>query len=144
METSLNAIEHNTRFTMMFVGERADGGILGVSFRILEQLEFGNLVKATEDLRNKVWDVAIPALRAIEQHGAFIQPSLDHFGADYFGPMTESLIAIERNTRPIAAIEANTRAGSRGTAGQLGELKTAIDQNRDGIATTIARVSRGR
>ena len=56
METSLNAIEHNTRYSMMFLGERSDGGILSVLFRIHEQLEFGNLVRTLEDFRNKWWD----------------------------------------------------------------------------------------
>jgi len=39
-ETSLNAIEHNTRYTMMYVGERADGGILGVLFKIQENTQW--------------------------------------------------------------------------------------------------------
>jgi hypothetical protein len=35
-ETSLNAIEHNTRFSMMFLGERGDQGILGQTFKIAD------------------------------------------------------------------------------------------------------------
>jgi hypothetical protein len=56
METSLNAIEHNTRYTMMYVGERADGGILGISFRIFEELAYGTLVKAMEQHRDQFYD----------------------------------------------------------------------------------------
>jgi TP901 family phage tail tape measure protein len=40
METSLNAIEHNTRYSMMYVGERADGGILGQTFRMADALQY--------------------------------------------------------------------------------------------------------
>lgn len=52
-ETSLNAIEHNTRYTMMYVGERADGGILGQAFKTNEYLSFGPIVKALEMVRDK-------------------------------------------------------------------------------------------
>jgi tape measure domain-containing protein len=41
METSLNAIEHNTRYSMMYLGERSDGGILGVLFKMSEQISWG-------------------------------------------------------------------------------------------------------
>jgi phage-related protein len=56
METSLNAIEHNTRYTMMYVGERADGGILGISFRIFEEIAYGTLPKAMEKHRDQFFD----------------------------------------------------------------------------------------
>ena len=39
-ETSLNAIEHNTRYSMMYLGERSDGGILGVLFRVQENTQY--------------------------------------------------------------------------------------------------------
>jgi tape measure domain-containing protein len=39
-ETSLNAIEHNTRYSMMFLGERGDGGILGVLFKVQENTQY--------------------------------------------------------------------------------------------------------
>ncbi len=54
METSLNAIEHNTRYTMMYVGERADGGILGQMFRVVEALEFGAGTFAVQQIRDKL------------------------------------------------------------------------------------------
>jgi tape measure domain-containing protein len=56
METTLNAIEHNTRYTMMYVGERADGGILGVLFKIDEEIAWGSNTKATENLRDLFLD----------------------------------------------------------------------------------------
>lgn len=69
METSLNAIEHNTRYTMMYVGERADGGILGVLFKIDEELAWGTHTKATENLRDLFQDwtgVVNPIFTAIQ------------------------------------------------------------------------------
>ena len=55
-ETTLNAIEHNTRYSMMYLGERADGGILGVLFKTFEELAYGTLVKAMEKHRDQFYD----------------------------------------------------------------------------------------
>jgi hypothetical protein len=66
METTLNAIEHNTRYTMMYVGERADGGILGVLFKIDEEIAWGANTKATENLRDLFKDWSNPALAAMQ------------------------------------------------------------------------------
>jgi len=52
METSLNAIEHNTRYAMEYLGERADGGILTAIFKMSEQISWGPGVKATEQLKD--------------------------------------------------------------------------------------------
>jgi hypothetical protein len=68
-ETSLNAIEHNTRYTMMYVGDRADGGILGVLFKIDEELAWGSNTKATENLRDLFLDwsgLVTPIFQAIQ------------------------------------------------------------------------------
>jgi TP901 family phage tail tape measure protein len=56
METTLNAIEESTRRTLLYVGDRGDGGILGQAFRIASALEFGPLVVVMEDFRNKFFD----------------------------------------------------------------------------------------
>jgi phage-related protein len=66
METSLNAIEHNTRYTMMYVGERADGGILGVLFKIDEEIAWGANAKDTMALKDMFKDWSNPALAALE------------------------------------------------------------------------------
>lgn len=58
-ETSLNAIEHNTRYSMMYLGERADGGILGQLFKLNGELAFGTLNKTVN------FDIA-PNVRAIK------------------------------------------------------------------------------
>lgn len=56
METTMNAVEHNTRYSMMYLGERADGGILGISFRIFEEIAYGTLPKAMEKHRDQFFD----------------------------------------------------------------------------------------
>jgi hypothetical protein len=48
MNASLGRIEESTRKAMNYLGERADGGILGVMFKIHEALTFGKIVVATE------------------------------------------------------------------------------------------------
>jgi tape measure domain-containing protein len=68
-ETTLNAIEHNTRYTMMYVGERADGGILGVLFKIDEEIAWGAQTKAIENLRDLFLDwsnLVAPIFKAIQ------------------------------------------------------------------------------
>jgi tape measure domain-containing protein len=66
MIDDLKSIEHNTRYTMMYVGERADGGILGILFKIDEELAWGFNTKATENLRDLFKDWSNPALAALE------------------------------------------------------------------------------
>lgn len=56
-ETSLNAIEHNTRYSMMYLGERSDGGILGVAYRLLDVASFGTGVKVSEQMRDALFDI---------------------------------------------------------------------------------------
>jgi hypothetical protein len=65
-EGTLNAIEHNTRYTMMYVGERADGGILGEMFRLREEVSFGTQVKAIETMRDAVIYLKDNAVRLLD------------------------------------------------------------------------------
>jgi hypothetical protein len=102
-ETTLNAIEHNTRYTMMYVGERADGGILGVSFRILDALLFGNLVVAIEDHRNKFYDwtgVITPIVDDARNIAANILSTLADLGV-YIADMKDAAVATAHNTASI-------------------------------------------
>jgi hypothetical protein len=62
----LKSIEHNTRYTMMYVGERADGGILGVLFKIDEEIAWGANTKATENMRDLFKDWSNPALAFLQ------------------------------------------------------------------------------
>jgi len=54
-ETSLNAIEHNTRYSMMYLGERADGGIMTASLKTLEWLQYN--VGNTDAIKNTLWTI---------------------------------------------------------------------------------------
>jgi hypothetical protein len=75
-ETSLNAIEHNTRYSMMYLGERGDGGILGVLFKIDEELAWGAATKAMESLHDMFMDWRTPALESMQN----IQVILESWG----------------------------------------------------------------
>lgn len=57
MNKSLDLIEHNTRYSMMYLGERADGGILGAIFKMSEQITWGPGVKAMEASRDILMDI---------------------------------------------------------------------------------------
>jgi hypothetical protein len=54
-ETTLNAIEHNTRFSMMFLGERGDGGIVTASLKTLEMIGYN--VTNTDALKGTLWEI---------------------------------------------------------------------------------------
>jgi hypothetical protein len=69
METTMNAVEHNTRYTALYVGDRSDGGILGQMFRVASDLEFGPIVKILEQHRDNFFDwtgVITPIASAIQ------------------------------------------------------------------------------
>jgi hypothetical protein len=139
----LKLIEEQVRRSAQFLGDRGDGGITQTLFRVLEQLEFGNLVVAVEDFRNKFWDNAIPSLRALEVQGAYVQPTLDHFGSQYFGPWGDKFDAIARNTeRTALAVERMGPGG--GSSLNTDALATAFERNEGGLATRTARVLRQR
>ncbi len=52
MNKTLDLIEHSTRFTQLFLGGRADQGVIGVLFRVLESIDFGHNTKANEEARD--------------------------------------------------------------------------------------------
>jgi len=62
METTMNAVEHNTRYSALYLGDRADGGILGVLFKIDEEIAWGANTKAVENLRDLFKDWSGPML----------------------------------------------------------------------------------
>lgn len=97
METTMNAVEHNTRYSMMYLGERADGGILGVLFKINEELAWGFNTKATENMRDLFKDWKGPALDAMQG----IQRTVDGF-APYIGDTKAVLEEIRDLTRDFA------------------------------------------
>lgn len=115
-ETSLNAIEHNTRYTMMYVGERADGGILGQLFKITENTRW--ILGGVDDLRAHI------------NHG--IEPVL----VDSLGWMERIGQTLEQLTAPLTWGSAAARAIEstvNGIAGQLGELRATAGDIRSAM-----------
>jgi tape measure domain-containing protein len=55
-ETTLNAIEHNTRYTMMYVGEQADGGIFHAVSQMRDLLDHGLIQQDIQRLANQFDD----------------------------------------------------------------------------------------
>lgn len=103
METSLNAIEHNTRYAMMYVGEREDGGILGVNFRMLDALLYGTGVKCLESMRdsmNMIASSAAPGFKAMAVGGSSIASASIVVNMDLRG----STIGNERAANDLAEI----------------------------------------
>ena len=139
-ETTLNAIEHNTRYTMMYVGERADGGILGVLYAIDNELAFGNLVKATENHRDLFKDWSNPALAAL-QGTADILASW----APYIGDMKDALFDIRTIAQGLGdtintgfnKIALTVNAGNLTTADAARQLGNQIASN---LATQLVAV----
>jgi hypothetical protein len=50
----LKSIEHNTRYTDMYVGDRADGGILGEMFRLRQEVSYGTTNKAVLAMKETI------------------------------------------------------------------------------------------
>jgi TP901 family phage tail tape measure protein len=77
-ETSLNAIEHNTRYSMMYLGERGDGGILGAMFKVQENTQY--LPASMDGLNQKLIDWLQPLdfrLGQISEQITFAQTRFD-------------------------------------------------------------------
>jgi len=106
METSLNAIEHNTRYTMMYVGERADGGILGQLFKITENTRW--ILGGIDDLR------------------AHINHTIEQTLTDSKGELEKIRLKLEELATPLTWGSSAARAIEttvNGIAGTLGELR---------------------
>jgi TP901 family phage tail tape measure protein len=66
METTLNAIEEGTRYSALFLGGRADGGILGQLFRIIEEVTYGYTAKAMLEIRDIFKGEFLPRIANID------------------------------------------------------------------------------
>jgi len=80
-ETTLNAIEESTRRSALYLGDRADGGILGVLFSINEELAWGVGTKALERIRDEMVNLGAgyinPSLDTLKDNAAAIKSSLE-------------------------------------------------------------------
>lgn len=54
MNENIQLLEEQSRRSAQFLGDRADGGVIGILFRILDALLYGTLVKVEEEIRNHV------------------------------------------------------------------------------------------
>jgi hypothetical protein len=145
-ETTLNAIEENTRFAMIILGGAGqDSGISKKLSDIQEGVWFGPGVKAVEDFRNKWFDLGLPVFRALETQGAFVQPTLNDISQHGVWQI-ERLDRIVRNTERTAfAVEQMRGAGwGDGSSFSVEQFQTAIERNEGGITTTLNRFVRGR
>lgn len=107
------AIELNTRKGSLYLGERADGGILGVLFRVLDEVSFGAGVKAMEASRDILMDIRtilqsgagsgkVPAFAsAASSAGAAYAVHIDLSGANLSGDLTDTQVqnAFDRGFR---------------------------------------------
>lgn len=89
MEGTLNAIEESTRYSALYLGGRADQGILGQMFKLIEEVSWGTTNKAVIDLRdwikstgferwNSIADSAYWSLRKLEDLNAYLPGKLDN------------------------------------------------------------------
>jgi hypothetical protein len=110
-ETSLNAIEHNTRYSMMYLGERSDGGIMTASLKTLEQV--GYAVKDLDNIKSNIW-LIVPTLNDIDIHQSKILSTLNYSLAD--------LDDIKSHIWKIAAGASSTNVGGQDLATMIEAL----------------------
>jgi hypothetical protein len=89
-EKTLNAIEESTRYSMLYLGGRADQGILGVLFQIAETLAWGPATKALDRIQAEMLLLGAP----------YINPSLDSL-KDHTASMRDRLIEMRDQSRDI-------------------------------------------
>ena len=148
METSLNGIEHNTRYSMMFLGERSDGGILGVLFKIDEEIAWGANTKATERLRDLFLDWSGPTFAATMDLLTLAQNSTAYIAdiASMVGDMLNLTAVVADSVRMMAdvmrsqgarSITVNVTAAGLTTAEAARALGNQIAQNLSGQMVAI-------
>lgn len=117
-ETSLNAIEHNTRYSMMYLGEQANGGILGTLYKIDEELAWGSNTKATEASKDQLSGIS-GLLDQMKGMFSYINPSLDtlkNISQQSLDALHGILDTMKAPTLQAASVSA---LGGAGGAGQI-------------------------
>ncbi len=130
-ETSLNAIEHNTRYSMMYLGERADGGILGVLFKIAEVVGWGPFVKDLDNISDIMSrgagigggfpQAAQDDLDIIQGRSGWMLKDLDLI-QDHSFWILKKLESIDAKTLAPVTVPYSTRLGGVATAGLRGNI----------------------
>lgn len=96
-EGTLNAIEHNTRYGMMFLGERADGGIVMAALACVEYLTYVNA--SLDDMKGKLAAIESStfwALKKLEGWDGWIKTAVQNIEAS--ASSVESTLSAMRNT----------------------------------------------
>jgi len=74
MTNKLKAVEHNTRFTMQYVGARQDGGLVTSNLKILEWTQYG--VGATAQVNESLWAIR-PSVDRVAVSTSYIVTNTD-------------------------------------------------------------------
>jgi hypothetical protein len=137
----LASIEHNTRYTMMYVGDRADGGILGVLFKINDEIAWGNTTKAVENHRDLFKDWSGPALAAMnginDQLSYNVAPYLPDIKVPLQDIRTISQNLLDTVTTGFQDVKITINAGNLTTADAARQLGNQIATN---LATQLTAV----
>jgi hypothetical protein len=141
MGAQLASIEHNTRYTMMYVGDRADGGILGVLFKIDEELAWGSNTKATENLRDLFKDWSNNALGDLDYMKDMIENGVLPYLPDIKGVLEDirDIAASMRDsiTTGFQQLTVTINAGNLTTAEAARQLGNQIAANLTGQMVAI-------
>ena len=135
-EGTLNAIEHNTRYSMMYLGERGDGGILARLYDISDTLKFGTIVQVLEQIRNYTMD-NLPsmseALSDINTRMDFAVRRLDQIGNDVlYGSHAD-----QQQTSLLAEIRDAVRQGPKANVTVNVSGAASPQATADAIAATL-------
>jgi hypothetical protein len=137
----LASIEHNTRYTMMYVGDRSDGGILGVLFKINDEIAWGNTTKAVENHRDLFKDWSGPALAAMnginDQLSYNVAPYLPDIKVPLQDIRTISQNLLDTVTTGFQDVKITINAGNLTTADAARQLGNQIATN---LATQLTAV----
>ena len=136
----LQSIEHNTRYTMLYVGDRADGGILGVLFKIDEEIAWGANTKATENHRDLFKDWSIDSLSSLQD----IDTIMRDWGP-YIADIKQGIQDIRDLTRELgntltqgfSTLSVTINAGNLTTKDAARQLGDTIAQN---LATQLVAI----
>jgi TP901 family phage tail tape measure protein len=134
-ETSLNAIEHNTRYTMMYVGERGDGGILGQMFLVAANTSY--LPGLLDAVNAKLDNWLEPAKNTLQDISGQMNLAIAKFD-DISSNTYWGLRADQDNTRLLGEVRDSIRS-QRDTSGLLTEIRDGIRSlSRPAAASTTA------
>jgi hypothetical protein len=127
-ETSLNAIEHNTRYTMMYVGEQADGGIFHAVSQMRDLLDHGLIQIDTARTANTLDDYHDQMLPMTWDIKNAVQKTSD-FQDGILTALSDSLAVLQDIDKGIGSITVNVSPQGLTTADAARALGDQIAKN---------------